>query len=62
MPYIRKGKCVYRKDTGEKVGCSASIEKAKSYLKALYSNVQEESIKLTQLQLLKKLKDMYTLK
>lgn len=36
MPYIRKGKCVYRKDTGKKVGCSKSADKAKKYLKKLY--------------------------
>lgn len=36
MPYIRKGKCVYRRDTGKKVGCSKSADKAKKYLKKLY--------------------------
>lgn len=36
MPYIRKGKCVYRKDTGKKVGCSKTTYKAKKYLKKLY--------------------------
>ncbi len=38
MPYIRKGLCVYKKDTGEKVGCSKTPEMAKRYLKALYAN------------------------
>lgn len=42
MPYIRKGKCVYKKDTGKKVGCSKSISRAKKYLKALHINVNEE--------------------
>lgn len=37
MPYVRKGKCVYNKKTGEKKGCSTSVEKAKKYMKALYS-------------------------
>jgi hypothetical protein len=36
MPYIIKGKCVYRKDTGKKVGCSKNAGKAKKYLKKLY--------------------------
>jgi hypothetical protein len=42
MPYIRKGKCVYNKETGEKKGCSSSIEKAKRYMKALYSSEIKE--------------------
>lgn len=42
MPYTRKGKCVYKKDTGKKVGCSKSIEKAKKYIKALHANVEDE--------------------
>lgn len=42
MPYIRKGKCVYKKTTGKKVGCSDSIEKAKKYLTALRINASEE--------------------
>jgi len=41
MPYIQKGKCVYLKKTGKKVGCSSSPEEAKRYLKALYANVHE---------------------
>ena len=47
MPYIRKDKCVYKKNpdgsSGEKVGCSDSAEQAKQYLKKLYSI--EEMIK-----------------
>ena len=42
MPYTRKGKCVYKKDTGKKVGCSKSITKAKNYVKALHANVSDE--------------------
>ena len=42
MPYIRKGKCVYKKDTGKKVGCSKSVDKAKRYIKALHANVEDE--------------------
>ena len=42
MPYTRKGKCVYKKDTGKKVGCSKSTEKAKKYIKALHANVENE--------------------
>lgn len=41
MPYVRKGKCVYRKDTGEKVGCSKDVNTAKAYLRKLYS-VEDE--------------------
>ena len=43
MPYKIKGKCVYRKDTGEKVGCSNTAAKAKRYLKALYAAEDEEA-------------------
>jgi hypothetical protein len=42
MPYKRKGKCVFKKNTGKKVGCSKSAEKAKKYIKALYSNTDDE--------------------
>lgn len=42
MPYIRKGKCVYRKDTGKKVGCSSSASKAKKYLRKLYMVEEDE--------------------
>ena len=48
MPYERKGKCVY-KPSGKKVGCSDTIEKAKKYIKALYSseggNITKSKIK-----------------
>jgi len=41
MPYKRVGKCVYKKKSdgskGKKKGCSKSVEKAKKYLKKLYS-------------------------
>ena len=36
MPYERRGKCVVKKNTGKKVGCSTSIPKAKKYLKKLH--------------------------
>lgn len=42
MPYKRVGKCVYRKDTGKKVGCSKSTEKAKKYLTTLRIKAAEE--------------------
>ena len=52
MPYERKGKCIYNKETGEKKGCSTSVGKAKKYMRALYAaekgNIKEESDKLTQ--------------
>jgi len=56
MPYKRVGKCVYKKNTngelGAKVGCSDSVEKAKSYLKALYAaeggDINEEKDMSTQ--------------
>lgn len=39
MPYIKKKKCIYKKDTGKKVGCTkGSIDK---YMKALHANVKE---------------------
>tara|TARA_B100001094_G_scaffold48171_1_gene43544 strand:- start:191 stop:526 length:336 start_codon:yes stop_codon:yes gene_type:complete len=41
MPYIRVGKCVYKKTKsgkrGEKKGCSKSTAEAKKYIKKLYS-------------------------
>lgn len=40
MPYSVKGKCVYKKDTGKKVGCTKGS--VKDYLSALYSNVDED--------------------
>ena len=52
MPYERKGKCIFNKETGEKKGCSTSVGKAKKYMRALYAaekgNIKEESDKLTQ--------------
>lgn len=52
MPYERKGKCVYNKETGEKKGCSSTVGKAKTYMRALYAaetgSIKEESSKKTQ--------------
>ena len=52
MPYERKGKCIFNKETGEKKGCSTSVGKAKKYMRALYAaekgTIKEESDKLTQ--------------
>ena len=42
MPYIRKGKCVYNKETGKKKGCSSSATEAKEYMKALYASEIKE--------------------
>lgn len=42
MPYKRVGRCVFRKDTGKKVGCSNSIEKTKKYLTTLRIKAAEE--------------------
>ena len=39
MPYKAKGKCVYRKDTGKKVGCTKGS--VKKYLAALHVNVKD---------------------
>jgi hypothetical protein len=44
MPYERKGKCVYNKETGKKKGCSSSITKAKEYMKALYASELQERV------------------
>ena len=50
MPYMRSGKCVYKKKSdgsrGEKVGCSETEAKAKKYLKTLYA-VEENTVKIT---------------
>jgi hypothetical protein len=35
MPYVRRGLCVFKKDSGKKVGCSDTIEGAKGYLRKL---------------------------
>jgi len=52
MPYERKGKCIYNKETGEKKGCSTSIGKAKKYMRALYAAengiIKEEESELSQ--------------
>ena len=39
MPYKAKGKCVYKKDTGKKVGCTTGS--VKKYLAALHINAKE---------------------
>jgi len=39
MPYTAKGKCVYRKDTGKKIGCTKGS--VKKYLAALHANVKD---------------------
>lgn len=42
MPYVTKGKCVYKKDTGKKVGCTKGP--VKNYLAALHANVNESTV------------------
>jgi len=44
MPYEVKGKCVYKKDGGAKVGCTKGS--VKKYLAALYANTDESENKL----------------
>jgi hypothetical protein len=44
MPYERKGKCVYKKSTNKKVGCSDTVTKAKKYIQALYTSELNESL------------------
>ena len=44
MPYERKGKCVYKKPSGKKVGCSDTVEKTKKYIQALYASELNESL------------------
>jgi len=39
MPYKAKGKCVYKKGTNDKVGCTRGS--VKKYLAALHTNVDE---------------------
>ena len=39
MPYKVKGKCVYKKDTGKKVGCTKGS--VKKYLAALHIQADE---------------------
>ena len=43
MPYTARGKCVYRKDTGKKVGCTTGP--VKKYLAALHINTGHEESK-----------------
>ena len=62
MPYERKGKCIYNKETGEKKGCSTTIGKAKAHMRALYAaekgSIKEESSKMTQA-ILDRAEDIY---
>jgi hypothetical protein len=62
MPYERKGKCIYNKETGEKKGCSSTVGKAKAYMRALYAaekgTIKEESSKMTQA-ILDRAEDIY---
>jgi len=46
MPYTARGKCVYRKDTGKKVGCTTGP--VKKYLAALHINTGHEESKTPQ--------------
>jgi len=39
MPYSIRGKCIYKKDTGKKVGCTKG--NVQRYLRALYANVPD---------------------
>jgi len=39
MPYEVRGKCVYKKDTGKKVGCTKGS--VKKYLAALHMHANE---------------------
>jgi hypothetical protein len=41
LPYKVKGKCVYKKDDGTKVGCTKGD--VNKYLAALHANVDESS-------------------
>lgn len=41
MPYKIKGNCIYRKDTGKKIGCTKGD--VKKYLASLHANVKEEN-------------------
>lgn len=45
MPFVRKGKCVYKRTPDGKLtkkGCSSSNSEAKSYQKKLYSVSEDE--------------------
>ena len=61
VPYKTKGKCVYKKDTGKKVGCTdGPIDK---YLAALHANANEniekeaQSMKMTKEEMLQIIKE-----
>ncbi len=63
VPYKVKGKCVYKKDTGKKVGCTdGPIE---DYLAALHANanesmdIEKEELKEIILNVLESLEDNY---
>ena len=45
MPYKVKGKCIYKKDTGKKVGCTTGP--VKKYLAALHINAHEAKVPAT---------------
>lgn len=48
MPYVARGKCVFKKDGGAKVGCTKG--NVKKYLAALHANANEsEDIKLNEI-------------
>lgn len=42
MPYVTRGKTVYKKSTGEKVGTTKGS--VKKYLAALYANAEKPSL------------------
>jgi len=42
MPYKRVGKCVYKADTGKKVGCSKTVAESKKHLQVL--NMREHGV------------------
>jgi hypothetical protein len=50
VPYIRIGKCVYKKNKdgakGEKKGCSDSVSMAKKYIKALHVHAESRNFDL----------------
>jgi hypothetical protein len=52
MPYKIKGNCIYKKDTGKKVGCTKGS--VKKYLAALHANVTNEQ----KIQIKSKLKEV----
>lgn len=49
MPYKIKGKCIYKKDTGAKVGCTkGDVHK---YMAALHANVVNEESTLNEVRM-----------